>query len=104
MNPIPHQNKLRGLIQVAQFFLSTSGHQAARRRGMKQKKSSGDTIKLSSDQEVTRSRLSDGFIFDKDVLRHKDREYLIDVFKRASPDCNKIENFYIPLIDGCWQS
>jgi hypothetical protein len=36
MNPIRHQNKIQGLIQVAQFFLSTSGHQAARRKGMKQ--------------------------------------------------------------------
>jgi hypothetical protein len=103
MNPIamPHRNKLGGLVQVAQFFLSTSGHQAARRRGMKQNEKIirryDKTFKRS---EVTRSRLSDGFIFDKDVLRLEDREYLIDVFKRASPDHRMVVDFYIPAIDG----
>jgi hypothetical protein len=94
MNPIPHW-KLGGLIQFAQFFLSTSGHQAARRRHMKQnEKLIRRYDKTFQRSEVTRSRLSDGFIFEKDVLRLKDREYLIDLFERGSSDC------YVPLIDG----
>jgi hypothetical protein len=95
MNPIPRWNKLGGFIQFAQFFLSTSGHQAARRRHMKQNEKLirryDKTFKRS---EVTRSRLSNGFILNKDVLQLKDREYLIDLFKRASSD------YYVPLIDG----
>jgi hypothetical protein len=44
--------------------------------------------------------LSDGFIFDKDVVRIEDREYLIDLFKRYSPDVGEIVNYYVPLING----
>jgi hypothetical protein len=101
MNLVPHRNKLGALVRFAQLFLSTSGHQAATRKHLKQNEKIirryDKTFKRS---EITRTRLSNGFIFDKDVLRFKDREYLIDVFKRYSPDCTEIVNYYVPLIDG----
>jgi hypothetical protein len=97
----PQRNKLRGFIDVVQFFLSISGHQAARRRGMKQNEEIIRRYdKTSKRSEILRSRLSDGFIFDKGILQLNEREYLINVFKRASPDCSKVVNFYIPAIDG----
>jgi hypothetical protein len=49
--------------------------------------------------EIARTRLLDGFIFDKEVIPVKDREYLIDVFDRCSADCNEITKCYVPLID-----
>jgi hypothetical protein len=41
-----------------------------------------------------------GLYLTRIVLRFKDREYLIDVFKRYSPDCTEIVNYYVHLIDG----
>jgi hypothetical protein len=101
MNFVPRRNRLGALVRLAKLFLSTSGHQAATRKHLKQNEKiirlHDKTFKRS---EITQTRLSDGFIFDKDVMRFKDREYLIGVFKRCSPDCNEIVNYYVPLIDG----
>lgn len=99
MDLVSHRNKLKVLIRLGQLLLSPTGHHAATRRHLKE----NEKIIRRYDKAFKRSeavRLSDGFIFDKDVLSLRDCKYLIDVFKRRSPNCNEIVNYYVPLIDG----